>query len=163
MGIMTNSQELVLLPTNSWELILIPGNSAKLHLPLTPTQMETACASSCDLQFLATEDIPKLKMQNLRYLLDYQQLGEEWNPASMKKADLIAAVQALKDRGPLTSAQIFERFAIVPEDQSGTEVEDGEDLARGRGWRGWGGWSGGGRASGWGRVRGWSGGGRACS
>ena len=90
--------------------------------------METACASSCDLQFLAAEDIPKLKMENLRYLLDYQQLGEEWNPASMKKADLVAAVQELKARGPLTSAQICFRFTVVPEDQSATEVEDGEDL-----------------------------------
>ena len=107
---------------NSRELVCIPGNSGKLHLHLTPTQIEAACASSCDLQFLATEDIAKMKMPALRYLLDYQQLGEEWNPASMKKADLVAAVQDLKDRGPLTSAQIFERFATVPEDQSGTEV-----------------------------------------
>ena len=53
-----------------------------------------------------------MKMPALRYLLDYQQLEEEWNPASMKKADLVAAVQDLKARGPLTSAQIFERFAL---------------------------------------------------
>ena len=68
-----------------------------------------------------------MKMPYLRYLLDYQQLEEEWNPASMKKADLVAAVQDLKARGPLTSAQIFERFATAPEDQSGTEAWEGEE------------------------------------
>ena len=91
--------------------------------------MEHACASSCDLQFLTAEAIPKMKTPALRYLLDYQQLEEEWIPASMKKADLVAAVQELKDRGPLTAAQIYERFGPEPEDHSGTELEDEEGEA----------------------------------
>ena len=68
-----------------------------------------------------------MKVKDLRYLLDYQQLGEEWNPASMSKADLAAAVQELKDRGPLTAAQICARFGPQPEDESGTEVENGAE------------------------------------
>ena len=91
--------------------------------------MEHACASSCDLQFLTAEAIPKMKTAALRYLLDYQQLEEEWIPASMKKPDLVAAVQELKDRGPLTAAQIYERFGPEPEDHSGTELEDEEGEA----------------------------------
>ena len=70
-----------------------------------------------------------MKTDALRYLLDYQQLEEEWTPASMKKADLVAAVQELKDRGPLTAAQIHERFVPEPEDHSGTELEDDEGEA----------------------------------
>ena len=95
-----------------------------MHIPLTQTQMRQACASSCDLQFLKAEDIRKMKAADLRYLLDYQQLEDEWNPASMSKADLVAAVQELKERGPLTAAQLYARFG--PDDLSETEVEEDE-------------------------------------
>ena len=95
-----------------------------MHIPLTHTQMRQACASSCDLQFLKAEDIRKMKAADLRYLLDYQQLEDEWNPASMCKADLVAAVQELKERGPLTAAQLYARFGGPhSDDHSETEVE----------------------------------------
>ena len=86
--------------------------------------MERACASSVDLHFLAEEDIPKLHMNGLKYLFEYQQPEERWIPAPRRKQDLIAAVQELKARGSLSAAEIHERFG--PRKQS-DDSEKGEE------------------------------------
>jgi hypothetical protein len=88
--------------------------------------MERACASSVDLHFLPEEDIPKLDMKALKYLFEYQQPEERWIPAPRRKVDLVAAVRELKARGPLSAAQIHERFG--PREQS-DDSEKGEEEA----------------------------------
>ena len=64
-----------------------------------------------------------MNMKALKYVFDYQQLEERWIAAPKKKMDLVAAVLERKDRGPLTAAQIHERFGPG----EGDDEEEGEE------------------------------------
>ena len=62
-----------------------------------------------DLQFLsATADVPKMTVKDLLRVVEYQQL-EAGLPIPKKKAELVAAILELKERGPLTGTHIYGR------------------------------------------------------
>ena len=66
-----------------------------------------------DLQFLsATADVPKMTVKDLLRVVEYQQL-QAGLPIPKKKVELRAAILELKERGPLTGTQIYNRKVMA--------------------------------------------------